>query len=627
MSSSEFVQPGFGHTVVEDIRVAMSDGVELVLDLHVPLLEGRRGEGPLPVIVERTPYGRKGQNRLEFGREAAERGFIFACQDVRGRGDSQGHFHLMTNVPDEGQDGAETLAWVVRQPWCDGRIATVGGSFSAAKQAAALHHPTGLYTQILRDCGNNYYQRMFRYHGAFNIGVILPWIVKYGAISHEVGGDSEAKAALEEMAANLGTWAQKLPLERGGSPLAKAPSYEDIYFRMLETSDDVPYWQNVTVRLEGHWDDYPTDLSVMMISGWFAHHAAANLEKFNEFGCRLRGPVRLVIGPWSHGAKMLEQTCDGDAYFGPAAQQYGPISARWLDWIEDRLAAKPLAVPRLSYFHMGGGDGHRTPAGQIDHGGVWRETESWPVQGTIFKPFYLTVDGSLSESQPSTESASHYSFDPRRPTPGIGAVTLPRDGPAEFVLEGPRIQRCKASLASCRGTDGFIADRDDVLVFETDPLGQHLDITGPVTVRLWVSSSALDTDFAAQLVDVYPPSADYPEGCPLLITEGILRMRYRDRQPRADLIEPGKVYPIEIELGPTSNRFVQGHRLRLTVCSARFPQYDVNPNTGEPLGCATRTEVAHQTLWHSATRPSQLVLPVVPGWRPVQNDPSHAPDQ
>lgn len=604
--------PQYSATLREGLSVRMSDGVDLVLDLYVPTLDGAPVEGPMPVIVERTPYDRKAERFRDFGSRAAERGFIFVCQDVRGRGDSGGHFHMMTNIPDEGEDGADTMAWVVEQLWCDGRIATVGGSFSAAnQQAAALHQPKGLYTQVLRDCGNNYYQRMFRYHGAFNIGVVLPWIVRHGTIGEEAREDPEVAAALAGMDKALGEWALKLPLKRGESPLAQASSYEDIYFKMLETSDDVPYWHNVTIRLSDRWGDYPRDLSVMMISGWFAHHAAANLEKFDVFGRMLEGPVRLIMGPWSHGPQMMEERIDGDVDFGPDALRYDPISKQWLDWIEARLHGEPLKTPRLSYFHMGGGGGHKTEEGHLFHGGSWRDTDIWPVEGMCPETLYLTADGALTDQSPLSASSSSYDFDPSNPTPGIGAVTLPRIGDRRFVRGGPRLQFAAPDMPLFEGQSGALADREDVLVFETAPLKEPLDLTGPVVAKLWVSSSAVDTDFAAQLVDVYPASEDYPEGAPLLITEGIMRMRYRDRQPKAENIEPGKVYPVEIELGPTSNRFEKGHRLRLTISSARFPQYDVNPNTGEPLGQETHRIVAHQTIWHAPDRPSHLLLPVV----------------
>jgi putative CocE/NonD family hydrolase len=157
-----------------------------------------------------------------------------------------------------------------------------------------------------------------------------------------------------------------------------------------------------------------------------------------------------------------------------------------------------------------------------------------------------------------------------------------------------------------------------VLVFQTEPLAEDVEVIGPLETRLWVSSSAVDTDFVGKLIDVYPPSDDYPDGYALLLAEGILRMRYRDDRPVGELIEPGEVYEILLDLQPTGNVFKRGHRIRLDVTSSNFPEFDANPNTGEPLGKHTHTVVAHQVVYHDAGRPSRIVLPIVPTARRAQ---------
>ncbi len=179
-------------------------------------------------------------------------------------------------------------------------------------------------------------------------------------------------------------------------------------------------------------------------------------------------------------------------------------------------------------------------------------------------------------------------------------------------MTGPRDQRCSPAFAACRGCDTPLRDRPDVLSFQTEPLTHAVEVTGPVVARLWVSTSAPDTDFTARLVDVYPASADHPEGCALLVTEGVVRMRYRGDRPVQSLLVPGELYAVDIELSPTSNHFKAGHRIRLDIASACFPQYDVNPNTGEPLGLHTRLEVAQQTVFRDARRPSHVLLPLQP---------------
>jgi len=599
------------------VRAAMRDGTVLVADIYYPGHAGQAAVDPVPVLIERTPYDRTAPRFSTFARAAAARGYAFVIQDVRGRGESEGRFHMMTNVPDEGLDGIDTWQWVTGQPWCNGRLGTVGGSFSAAnQQAMALHHPEGLRAQVLRDAGTNYRQRMFRYHGAFNVGVALPWAIEHGLQSLRVRNDPAAKAALEGMRERSAHWPDELPKARGQSPLARAPEYEDVYFSMMEIGDDTPYWHNPTVRLEGRWDEYPTDAAILMISGWFAHHANANFDKLVELGRRSDKPVRLIVGPWVHSPAMLELTHAGEAEFGPQAGRYGPVADCWLAWLDCHLCDQDNGADAwapLRYFVMGLGDGHRTQQGRLFHGGEWREASQWPLPQTVFTPYYLHGDGSLSAQRPCAGAAAlSYDFDPENPCPGIGATSLQSETFPAFVLPGPRDQRCRPSITACRGSDRPLAERDDVLVFQTEPLEHACEATGPITVRLWVASSAPDTDFTARLIDVYPPGDDHPGGVDLLISEGILRMRYRDDRGVAELIEPGRVYEITIELNPTSNVFKAGHRIRLDIASSSFPEYDVNPNTGEPLGAHTHTQVARQTVFVDGLRASHVLLPLQP---------------
>ncbi len=605
-----------GARIQRGLRCTVRDGVELVADLYLP---AESGAAPWPTLLERTPYGRSLARFQAFGAEAARAGYAYLVQDVRGRGDSQGRFHMMTNTPDEGLDGIDTWQWLRAQPWCDtDRMGMVGGSFSAAnQQALALHQPQGLRAQVLRDAGTNYWQRMFRYHGAFNIGVTLPWAITHGLELATQRGDTAMQQALVAMRDDSARWIALLPLQRGATPLALAQVYEDIYFRMMEESDDTAYWHNPTVRLEGRWDEYPRNVALLLVSGWFAHHANANLDKLRELGRRSNKPVKLVMGPWVHSPQMLELTTAGEADFGPAAATEGPANRAWLHWLDRHMQTDTSTLedgePALRYFVMGLGDGHRTPEGRVFHGGEWRRADTWPLPTTQATPFYLHADGRLAPERPAADApARHYRFDPQDPCPGIGASSLQSDAFPAFVLPGPRDQVCRPSLSACRGSERPLSERADVLVFQTAPFTAACEVTGPLSLTLWVASSARDTDFTAKLIDLYPPSADHPEGVALLLSEGILRMRYRDGRAQGELIEPGRMYAVQVELNPTSNVFKAGHRIRIDISSASFPQYDVNPNTGEPLGAHTHTVVAEQTVFMDGLRASHIVLPLQP---------------
>lgn len=599
-------------------QVPTEDGVGLATDVYLPQPDHGTAPVPRPVVLERTPYDRGRPSTVESARDAVRRGYVFVAQDVRGRGESEGSFRLYMSdgKHDEGSDGAETMRWIVRQPWCDGRIAAVGGSFGAANmQAAALHRPPGLRAQFLRDGGINYYERALRTHGAANTGLLIPWIVNQAATSPEARRDAFTAAALEQMRRDLPAWIARFPWQRGESPLASCPSYESLLFAVYETGDDVPFWHSTTARLAGHWDDYPRDVAVLMVSGWFAHHAGGNLDKLRELGARLHRPVSLIMGPWVHGPGMLEDTTAGDVDFGPAAARFGPVGDTcfgWLDAYLDRIEPQTPPHPPLRYFRMGTGNGRTTAAGRLFHGGEWRSATEWPLPGTAVTPYYFGASGRLSSQPPSGGPGStQYDFDPAVPCPTVGATNLQDPGHPSLFLIGPQDQRVPDDHPLCAGA-GPLDGRPDVVSFASDPLPDDLEVTGPVEVLLWCSSSCVDTDFTAKLLDVYPPSAERPEGYAMLLCEDIVRMRYRDGRATGALITPHQVYRVSIPVGPTSNVFKKGHSIRVDISSSSFPEYDVNPNTGEPLGRHTHTRVARQTIHHSQDMPSCVLLPLQP---------------
>ena len=177
--------------------------------------------------------------------------------------------------------------------------------------------------------------------------------------------------------------------------------------------------------------------------------------------------------------------------------------------------------------------------------------------------------------------------------------------------QGAYDQRCRISIWTCEDTRPLSA-RNDVLVFQTEPLAQDLEVTGRLIVKLWASSNAPDTDFTAKLIDVYPPSKDFPDGVELNIGDSIVRGRYRNSLEYAEMMKPGEVYSFTIEMYPTSLVFKKGHRIRVDMSSSNFPRFDVNPNTGEPLNDNRRWAVATNTIYHDAQHPTHILLPVIP---------------
>jgi putative CocE/NonD family hydrolase len=257
---------------------------------------------------------------------------------------------------------------------------------------------------------------------------------------------------------------------------------------------------------------------------------------------------------------------------------------------------------------MGGGDGHRTPEGRLFVGGRWRDEQEWPLRRARPTPLYLAPAGKLTRNPPPASPPERYLADPRHPVPTLGG-NISSQG--RLMPVGPMDQHCRKQWFACPD-EMPLASRNDVLVFETEPLKEDMEVTGTVSVNLWISSDGADTDFTAKLVDVYPPSRDFPAGAEFNIGDSIVRARFRDSVERAAPLTPGQVYPVKIELYPTSLLFARGHRIRLDVASSNFPRFDVNPNTGEPLNAHRHRRVARNAVYHDPAHPSHVLLPVVP---------------
>lgn len=615
--------PGaFGVALVGDIMVPLRDGVRLATDVYLPTRAGELVAGPHPVILERTPYGKRRASRSEIDRgmttprsraEVAgffvSRGYAVVFQDCRGRHGSEGHFEKYTA---EAEDGYDTLAWIVAQPWCNGRVGTMGLSYAAHTQAAlAALNPPGLAAMVLDSGGfSNAYQGGIRQGGAFELKQAT-WAYKEAQLSPEAAADPLLKAALA--AEDIRDWFTRMPWRPGRSPLRWHPEYERYLLDQWAHGAFDDYWKRPGLCAAAHYDAF-ADVPTVILSSWYDAYVRTATENYVGLRSRKKGPYRLVMGPWLHGDRTL--THAGDVEFGDAAPIDGNVAPDWLSyrlaWFDRWLKGQGEGgdeQPAVRLFLMGGGSGRRTPDGRLDHGGRWISASDWPLPGTAFTPFYCHADGTLSTTAPEVEEASQaYVFDPAQPVPSIGGALT--SGQPVFV-GGGFDQREDERFFGCTTPGLPLSSRHDVLTFETEPLTQDVAVVGPIEVVLWVSSDAPDTDFTAKLVDVAPPSADYPRGFALNLTDGILRCRYRDSWEEPTPMEEGRVYRITIEPFATCNLFKAGHRIRLDISSSNFPKYDVNPNSYEPEGQAQAPRKALNRLWLDRARPSHVVLPVV----------------
>jgi putative CocE/NonD family hydrolase len=591
--------------IERDRRVLMRDGVPLSVDLFRPAKGSTPADERFPALLERTPYDKRRPVLEEAGRFFAARGYVVIVQDVRGRHRSEGEWYFLSRM--EGQDGWDTVEWIARQPWCDGQVGTMGLSYSTAtQQALALLRPSALKTQILLDGAWDYHHRTLRHSGAFELGVLLPHAMRLAREGKELARDEGLREALDqavqEMPDRLGRLAVRPRDASRGLPPGEARWFID----MMTRGDRDDYWKQPTLCPAEHVDRYP-DIPILLETSWYGHHAWATFEKYKALRARNTSPVRLVAGPWTHGFEDFGRTWAGEADFGAeSALDLDDLRLRWFDHFLKGRATGVLDGPPVRIFVMGGGGGGRDADGRVRHGGEWRSEEEWPPARSQARRLYLRADRTLRGEPPPLEVAPlRYRFDPADPVPTIGGqVQAPSF--AGFLEGGAFDQRGRRSLWACRDEEPLAA-RPDVLVFQTEPLGEPLEVVGEAEVALWVSSSAVDTDFTAKLVDVYP------DGVALNLVDTILRARYRSSRERAEWMGPEKEYRLVLALPPVGNLFAAGHRIRLDISSSNFPRFDVNPNTGEPLGRNRGHAVAENVVYVDAERPSCLVLPVVAG--------------
>jgi len=601
--------------IERDLWVPARDGVRLATDVYRPT-----GGGPFPVLLERTPYNKSApsrsertaavaapRSRAEVAHYFAQHGYAVVYQDCRGRYWSEGRF---TKYLSEAEDGYDTLCWLMRQPWCNGRIGTFGLSYAAHTQAAlGCLDPPGLAAQFL-DCGgfSNAYRSGIRHGGAFDLKQAT-WAYNNALADTK---DPAVKAALE--AEDIRAWFARMPWCKGQSPVSAAPDYEDYLFEQWSHGIFDDFWKRPGIYAEGYYERY-ADVPIAHLSGWYDPYARTATENYLGLKRKKRASMRLILGPWTHGDRSLSYA--GDVDFGPTAPVDGNLAedffALRLDWFDRWLkdgSHGAAADPPVRVFVMGGGSGRRNPAGRLDHGGRWHTAADWPLPETRWTRFYLQPDRSLGRALPPQGARPlEYAFDPRDPVPTIGGALSSGE---PVMRAGAYDQRTGPNVFGASEPYRPLAERPDVLVFATPPLDGALEVTGPVTVRLWIASDCPDTDFTAKLIDVYPPNEDYPEGFAMNLTEGILRVRYRDSWERPSPMVPGEVYAITIELFPTGNLFASGHRLRLDIASSNFPHFDVNPNSGEPEGQMRHPRIARNRVFADAAHPSHIVLPVIP---------------
>ncbi len=540
------------------VLVRMRDGIYLATDVFLPAANGR-----WPTVLIRTPYSRNSSASASY-RYFVRRGYSVVIQDVRGRHGSQGVFE---SAMQEGPDGNDTINWIAEQPWSNGRVAMAGGSYLGLAQwwAALQDNPHLAAISPMCSGDDEYLDRYYSPGGALKLGHRLLWLAQ----------NLTYPGQLRPLFAN---YIDHLPVRTADVQATGRPLL--LWRTALDHPSYDTYWEHRSVREESRRITIP----VLSFGGWFDNYAESDLDAFSRLSVQ-HSAVETWIGPWAHNPGLKFATRD----FGSDASL--PIRARQADWF-DRWLKKNS--PRLN----------ENPTGPVLHlfvmgPNVWRTERHWPLERTHYTPLYLTSGGRANSSsgngalvwQVTNKSRpDQFIYDPRDPVPTTGGAVC-----CDPVLmpPGPLSQEA-------------VEKRADVLVYTSQPLTQPIEVTGNVRVVLYVASSANDTDFTAKLVDVQP------DGEPLMVTDGIQRLRYRLSLQHPVFIKRNETYQITVDAGVTSYVFEAGHRLRLEISSSNFPRFDRNLNSAGPNADGTKIIKAKQTIYHDRRYPSAVILPVIP---------------
>jgi putative CocE/NonD family hydrolase len=550
-----------------DLKIPMRDGIRLSADVFLPAAAGRH-----TAVFNMTPYGTVPGSEV-LGKAAAawtSRGYAYVAVDVRGRYGSGGQWY--PHPPAERLDGLDVIAWIAGQSWSDGRVVTVGHSYSGWNQwpIAAEADPrhvammsSGSPTSLFQDWPN--------LDGVLSLQPIATW-----ALGMMYGSGNETEAPPARMSLKDALWHLRL------SELDE-----------LMAGRRLPFWQDWLAHdsQDGYWEPLQMDgryarirIPTFNVSGWFDARLKGQVAAYVKTLRTAPEPDKhmLVLGPWLHSPMGQAPVFALRDFGARGTLDLDRLRAEWLEHVV--RGGPPPRLRGVLYF--------------LQVANEWRQADAWPVPGTRFTDYFLDSggaantrhgDGALRTDGPGRGPADSFTYDPADPVPTNWSPTR-----AEGILpKEPQDNR-------------EVEERPDVLVYSTAPLAQDVEVTGPVTAVIHFSTDVPDTDITVKLLDVDR------DGMAFQLSYGIARARYRDSYQRPRPLQPGQICSVDIELQPTSNYFKAGHCIRIEVSSSNFPFYARNLNTGENNYTTTRMQVAHTRIEHSAAHPSRIVLPIVP---------------
>ena len=578
--------------------VPMRDGTLLSTDLYLP--EGATDK--LPVILVRTVYGKNPVfEETPVLQTLVKRGYVIAVQDIRGRYESEGRYVVARN---RREDGYDTVEWLIAQDWSNQKVGTAGCSYLGETQVvlAAAKHPAHL-TAIPMSPASGYYAPGRAWSsfdgGVFELAQTAGWFagsgtqVFYGPPAwvdrQEWFQSPQAKLFSQQPKIDFAAYLPLLNTLPTFDILQRAKLPPTEYEKFATSFPDDDYFRNMDYIQQPDTVDVP----MLFMDSWYDYGAAETLAMFNQFqekglSERTRNNQFIIIGPSTHCGYpyATEQTFVGERDLGDARLDFWGIQLKWYDYWLKGIDNGITDMPKIQYYLMGKNQ--------------WRSADQWPLANTTYRKLYLDSggransrqgDGVLSFNPPQNKATDEFVYDPATPVPSLGGHTC-----------------CTGTDTEAGGYDqSDIEMRNDVLVYTSDVLEEGIEVTGSLEVVLQVSSSAIDTDFTAKLVDVYP------DGRAFNVQEGAIRMRHREGLAKKVLMTPGEIYEVHLDLHASSNFYGKGHRIRLEVSSSNFPRWQRNLNTGGNNFDETEWQIATNRVYHSEENLSYVVLPVIDG--------------
>lgn len=546
------------------VPVPMRDGVKLYADVYRP-----KAPGKYPVIVSRTPYStERAPSAYDAAVYFSQRGYVYVFQDVRGRHESEGKWEPFRN---DIEDGYDTIEWAGKQPWSNGKVGMQGGSYLGHVQwRAAMSKPPHLVTIFPSVAATSLYHDWITLNGGWRLSFNFGWgpVRQESRIMQNTGMHAMAGGPEALDFAKLQRHLPLADMQRLAGRNAQFykdwlahPDYDD-YWKKLN-AEEVMDQINVPAHTFGGWFD-------IFSQGAIRGYALLSKKGATESARKLSN---MVMGPWGHGSSQKF----GDLDFGPHAHvDHHALELRWFDFHLKGIANGLDREPPVKIYVMGRNQ--------------WVAENEYPLARANYRKMYLHSGGKLSWSEPADDARPDtYRYDPDNPVPSLGGNNC-----------------CGTPTPAGPKDQSPLDPRGDILRYTSDFLTEPVEVTGPVKLVLHAASDARDTDFVAKLIDVYPNGRAYN------MAEGIVRARYREGAAKPKLIDPGKVYEFTVDMVGTSVEFQKGHRIRIDVTSSHFPQFDRNPNTGEPFGASAKVKIATQMIHHSKTYASHVVLPVIP---------------